>query len=205
MPAAYRHRHAQARAATVHTRERTSAGPSRREGRASMSALWRGRLQYSTTNTRTTDQALPCNSVRCRNTSSYNNHGRLAKKKKGYSSLIVTKKVQRRTLASGTYPNAPTPIRVTCVLRAPPCPSSRSRRLPAHSPRSRPTCLHGKSLPVASAGSQGIVGRWRASVHEPPFPLRPRDAGSLRALSMPPCGGGPGPAGSRASCFHYKN
>ena len=39
--------------------------------------------------------------------------------RKWNSSLFVTKKVQRRTLASGTYPNALLPF-AALVLRAPP-------------------------------------------------------------------------------------
>ena len=102
-----------------------------------------------------------------------------------YSSL---RRVLRRTLASGTYPNALLPLHTSLVLRAPP-PVTVAFARPA------PDMLLSHSLPVAGAGSQSNIGCETA---------RAQPCWVLRALSKPPCGvvGGPGPAGCWAASLH---
>ena len=109
-------------------------------------------------------------------------------RRRHYSSLFVTKKVQRRTLASGTYPNALLPFHGTGVARS----SSRNRRLRTPLSRHAPIATR----PVAGPGGSvqcPVAGR-RALGH----------AGSCApSLSKPPCGGGPVPAGcSWAASLH---
>ena len=67
-----------------------------------------------------------------------------------YSSLFVTKKVQRRTLASGTYPNAlplVLPSAALGVVRAPPPVTVALRTRPSPvMPRSQPAPLPGRAV-----------------------------------------------------------
>ena len=93
-----------------------------------------------------------------------------------YSSLFVTKKVQRRTLASGTYPDAPTPNPCHCGVRcALPASVVRPARF-AHSATPLPTHVASTFPPRCRGGQSGtlsVAGR-RASDHAGSFAPSPR-------------------------------
>ena len=87
-----------------------------------------------------------------------------------YSSL---RRVQRRTLASGTYPNALLPSTALALRAPPPVTVAFATPLPARSQHT-PSPLPGRAV-------RNTVGCWAA---------RARSRWVFRALSKPSCGGG---------------